>query len=548
MHTIKTICTLLAVVATHGATSEHVVAIEKHIRWTITTDAIPPSGHKRTSRHVETILMAPPGWVVDRTYENHGVVAVKQTPTSDSSLEISDKTKKTKKRKPKPIANGVRIDFKAWNPPLTLSHSVGQVTIDMKVDRPMAAPSLSPKYLEMRKRFLDGFYFGGAVASKITVDGDKRHVTFADQTIDLGTAIAVFATESYIQNAIGHDSTDSDRLVRELLSAFDALDLKAESRFKIGADSIDGLFVRDDVEGIDDKRLQGKGFCGVKSDYQAKGDSFWNPEPSIDQIFGLMTGLVAVKKYSRDAMSVRHAAAISDRVFSWCMRREFLLHIPGKPKKFKDRGPHMWAMLPVYHELNKLVSGKNHSKHISIDIPEDYEIPVSILCGLERNKKKCIENWWKSGTFKLVATYEELRPLLEKERRDGYVDHMILMACAPLKYWDGDQIQHVCLYIDDELPILWQCALHDTIPSILTYEKVIEMLDMCPPEGPNNRAALESGWFRNSRWSQCRKETPNKASDWCDGTLSGKEATEQYTGLDWLLFHNLIQIVFHVEH
>ncbi len=107
---------------------------------------------------------------------------------------------------------------------------------------PNQAAKFSPKYLKIRQRYLQKFFWQGMSAEFVEGEGDSTHVKFADQTIYMGFAMLTFAGECRILSDAGLDTTQSERVLAQLLSGFEELDGAAEE--KLYGTSQAGFFVK----------------------------------------------------------------------------------------------------------------------------------------------------------------------------------------------------------------------------------------------------------------------------------------------------------------
>src|SRR5207249_2187431 len=96
----------------------------------------------------------------------------------------------------------------------------------------------SRKYQEIRRRLQSDFIFQGQVVAQ--ADGDLRK--FSDQTWYMGMALLTLAGEARLCARAGTDAAPSERLLAQLLAAFDRLDQDAErERYHT---AVPGFFLR----------------------------------------------------------------------------------------------------------------------------------------------------------------------------------------------------------------------------------------------------------------------------------------------------------------
>ena len=105
-----------------------------------------------------------------------------------------------------PTANGVKL---TWDLKNEHSFPVGRRTAFVVLalnGKRTSTMDLSDKYKSLRQRFVDRFYFQGRVAASVDQSVVGGKVTFGDQTLYMGEALMVFATEMAILNDAGKDS------------------------------------------------------------------------------------------------------------------------------------------------------------------------------------------------------------------------------------------------------------------------------------------------------------------------------------------------------
>jgi hypothetical protein len=424
------------------------------------------------------------------------------------------------------IDNGVRIAWELKNEhTFPLSGRTAFLVLELRGDR-VGTMSLSDKYRSLRKRFLDRFYFQGRVAALIdnTATVPDGHVTFGDQTIYLGQALLAFSTEIAVLTDAGQDITEVRSRISELLTAIEQLEAKATERLGGPATSQpNGLFVRDDITGRDDPRLGGK-FQEVKSDWQNPEDA----SPSGDQVFGLMFGLYAVVRYSGDAVLIARARTTSSLLYDYARRSNFNLKLPnGQPTK---RGPEMQWLASLLHGLNKAITGND------LFAVSRFEITV----GGPTFPLNGVASFWDSPTtadnVASLAGQSLSVPGIDKPLElNSFALHILLMALAPAEVWNQVQVENVALKCNHHLSVLLNCQTHNTLPGDFDQHSIQQILDMCPETGPRASLPATSGWGRDNRWVRC------------SNVFDQGSGTEQYNGVDWLVLHNLNQLVFFSE-
>jgi hypothetical protein len=430
------------------------------------------------------------------------------------------------KRTIEAIENGVRLTWELKNEhTFPLSGRTAFLVLELRGNR-AGTMSLSDKYKSLRKRFLDRYYYQGRVAAVIdntaTIPGG--HVTFGDQTIYLGQALLTFSTEIPVLIDAGQDTSEVRTRISELLTAIEELETKASERLGGPATSQpNGLFVRDDITGPDDRRLGGK-FQEVKSDWQNPEDA----SPSGDQVFGLMFGLYGVVRYSGDAALIARARKTSSLLYDYARRSNFYLKLPnGQPTK---RGPEMQWLASLLHGLNKTITGDD------LFAVSKFEITV----GGPTFPLNGIASFWDSATTTdLVAssTGQSINvPGIDKPLElNSFALHILLMALAPAEVWDQEQVEKIALECNHHLSALLNCQVHHAYPNGFDQGTVQQILDGCPEAGPSESLAASTGWSHDNRWVRC--------SD----IIDQNGGTGKYNGVDWLVLYNLNQMVFFGE-
>jgi hypothetical protein len=419
------------------------------------------------------------------------------------------------------VDNGVQLFWALKNgniTPITGRKAVIDVELTGVRQRKM---QLTDKYKGLRKRFFDRFYFQGVIAESIDASVAGSKVKFADQTIYMGQALVVLATESAILRDSGASSDETKTRIREILAAIDQLDLTAEPRF--GATSkLDGFFLRDDIAGPNDPRLRGR-FAQCESDFQFPERE--NASPSGDQIFGLMFGLGAVVRHSGDPQLESDARAISSRLYDYTRRNHFVLALPnGQPTR---RGSDMRWLASLAHGLNKSITGQDLFQQSEVRLLGQF---VSL---------KPIASFWDDSTT--PSTIETLTGQslkipntdLDDVELNSFAVHVLLSALAPGDVWRQKELEGVAVKANHQLSTLIYCSAHgDRLPTRFQHADVSAILDACPTTGPRASLDTGTGWHKDNRW--IRSLDLDKPSG----------GAEEFNGLDWLVLNNLDQLVF----
>lgn len=467
---------------------------------------------RRTSSSDITV---PTGWAIRREAapEQHGAMLLHKNldGLTEVSLAFSE------------ISNGVHIEWELKNPETfpvdgrTATLKVALIGIGNETEQ-LAAPGFSPTYQAIRQRFFSDFFYAGHVAD--WVQGST--IKFGDQTIYMGQALIFLATEIAIRRRLGQDVQPAIKPMYEILEAIDQLDLDAESLYGF-TPALDGFIVRDNITGSADPRIKGR-FSEARSDWQKPEDA----APSGDQIFGLLFGLWFVVRFSGDNGLIQRAKALSDRLFDYAQRCKFVLTLPnGKPAK---RGSDMRWLASLLHGLNKDITG--------IDRFDDCRIQLGEL--MELDLRPIAAFWDDVGDrAEQILRTEISIPFLgnnfgsDTYKIKSFAEHILLMALAHGDIWSKSEFERAAVAVNHHLAVLFYSLAHNTKPDLFTFADIQAMLDKCPAEGPRADLPIETGWQRDNRWIRC--------SD-IDQPGSGEPRT--YFGVDFLMLHNLAQLVF----
>lgn len=445
--------------------------------------------------------------------------------SADGGIQVFDKNlggmaEKSWKLTPKP--NGVEVSWELANEEcFPVGGRAGFVVIELKATRSRRMV-VSTRYQVFRARFLSDFYYKGLTAESVELVGNSRKLTFSDQTLYMGLALAVFATEMAVQRDAGLDTKDTRNLAKQILEAFDDLDRGAEAYFGGAAAQLDGCFIRDDIKGVSDPRLAGQGtFARVDSDWQHRAEA--DAAPSGDQIFGMMVGLYCIVRFSGDQELIDKAKAVSSRLYDYAKRNFFELRVPGD--KHDLRGADLRWLATLLHGMNASITGQDLFTESRIRIAGN-EFKLNAIGTLWSNEK----------VQKLIADNagKEFAPALglPKIKLNAFAMHLLLMALAPADVWPQEAVEKTALSCNHQAAALLYAAAHHRLPLQLSRQTVQEILGRCPQEGPNGAAPVSSGWQKDCRWVRCLDLKEQG---------SGKLL---FNGLDWMLLHNLDQIVF----
>lgn len=428
------------------------------------------------------------------------------------------------------IPNGVHVEWELKNPepiPLdgrTATLQIALIGVGAGEEQP-AAPGFSPTYQAISQRFFADFFYAGHVADWI----QGSTIKFGDQTIYMGQALIFLATELAIRRRLKQDLQPALKPMDEILAAVDQLDLNAEKLYGFSP-TLDGFIVRDNITGPADPRLKGR-FTKVESDWDDPEDAADDPEdaaPSGDQIFGLLFGLWFVVRFSGDNDLIRRSQALSDRLFRYAQRCKFVLTLPnGKPTK---RGSDMRWLASLLHGLNKDITGIDRFAECRIQ-----------LAGLMESDLRPIAAFWDQvgDRAEQIMRTEVTIPLLgdnfgsETYKVKSFAEHILLMALAPSDVWSKSEFERAAVAVNHHLAVLFYSLAHDTKPELFTFADIRAIMDKCPVEGPRADLPTATGWQRDNRWIRCS-----------DIDQPGSGGPRRYFGVDFLMLHNLAQLVF----
>ena len=123
-------------------------------------------------------------------------------------------------------------------------------------------------------------------------------------------------------------------------------------------------------------------------------------------------------------------------------------------------------------------------------------------------------------------------PGLGKQSIHSFSAHIALMAAAPTDIWTQDEFEYAAMAVNHHLAVLTYALAHESTPDLFHFGDIRRILDRCPESGPRSDLPVETGWQRDNRWIRSRDtDKPGK----------GQKA---YNGVDFLMLHNLAQIVF----
>lgn len=344
---------------------------------------------------------------------------------------------------------------------------------------------------------------------------------FSDQTIYLGQALLAMATEAAILRATGGEAADTKNQIKTLLDAINRLDEAADPYFGATA-ALDGFFVRDDVSGPADPRLVNR-FAQCDSDFQNPQSE--NASPSGDQVFGMMFGLSAVVHFAGDAVLTTQAREISSRLYDYARRNRFTLRLPNGNET--RRGSDMRWLSSLLHGLNQDITGQDLFDQSEIELMGQ-RLPLTGVAAF----------WDDPVTARQIgdlAGREFHVPIIGNEvELNSFALHLMLMAIAPSDVWSQSEVESVAMKVQHHLSVLVYCLRHPgRLPATFDRVQIQAILDACPDTGPAASLPPSSGWNKDNRWIR-------------SGNLGepSNGGNERYNGVDWMILHNLDQLVF----
>ena len=472
---------------------------------------------ERPQRDKTTEFVLPEGFAIDRTFgEPLGLKVVARNLERMEEREFLVE----------PIENGVRLRWRVANGEVApVGGRTARLTLQLRGIE-IAKPTLSEDYNVLRKRLMDEYYFEGLIAQETWVHQDGvKAIKFADQPVYMGQMLAVLATEMAILRAGEKDASEARSRVLQILDAFDKLDLDADTKYGATVGSLDGFFLRDNVSGKDDPRLKGR-FGHVESDgmHDAAADM---DSPSGDQILGMLFGLWFVCHDSADPVLIRRAREIALRLYDYAHRCDFRLKRPDG--SLNRRGAEMGWLATLTHGVARSITGQDR-----------FGAARANIGGVEMKLQPIGAFWADKGLPALLNHFVDGRwsprqntlPLLPAVNLKPFTLHIILMATAIDDVWSDAAHEGLSLNARHEVAVLTRSHRTGRMPSSLKKGQVDQLLALCPKTGPAANLDRATGWTHDNRWVRC-----SDAYDVTSGSSS-------FNGLDWMLLHNLHQLVF----
>ncbi len=355
-------------------------------------------------------------------------------------------------------------------------------------------------------------------------------IKWSDQTLSLGWYVGVLATEHYMlsnpQNYPDFNQGDSTRLTtcrNELyyaLKALQRLDNNAEASFSPGWPNTPGFFIRDEVPSGFQSNFPGMSV--MESDFTSS--NIYNKEMSQDQVYHVMMGLAQVKHFIPAGTTIN---GFDLRQFAINEATNIVTHIKNGSWIIKNpvtgndvaRGPDTTAYC---HGLNKVLV-------FITDGAVDYIGNIS-------DTQKTLWNLMSDPANPAYTNEDNLHmAMATASSGNGWGNDTLddMMSLGDLQDWWLYLYNYAALfrYVAQAQPN-W-AGHHQTIDNAATA-----MLALAPsthePRYPVDQTDVGTGWC-----------APNKFTDTISQQFNGRSgATYQtYSGLDYMLLHNLVYIV-----
>lgn len=407
------------------------------------------------------------------------------------------------------LDNGIRIVWELENPErFPATGREGRLKLKLVgIRKDIPKIEFSARYQKIRQKFFEQFYFHGLVAEYVSSD----EVKFADCTIYMGHALIFLASEVKLKRQRGEDPGESLAKIREILDMIETLDREAEPLF--GAESrLDGFFIRDNI--------REEHYPGHSKKFVSDAQNPSSASPSGDQIFGLLMGLWAVVHLTEDSASIQRAKEISDRIYRYAQRCNFILTLPnGEENK---RGSDVRWLSSLLHGLNKDITGIDRFSKSKIEVL-GIAIPLNSVASFWNDAGNNVSQW---------CNREVEIPGLGKKAINSFAIHILLMAVSISDLWSEQVFENTAIQTNHQLSALLRALAHNRLPLSFGYRDIQSILDKCPENGPSGNNSPETTWHKDSRWIRC-KDLQDQGSPGLD-----------YNGVDFLMLHNLMLLVF----
>jgi len=373
--------------------------------------------------------------------------------------------------------------------------------VKRRPDYEISTPGFSPVYNAIRDRFFEHFFHSGFIAQNYWPN--EKKLKFSDQPLYMGQTLIMLSSEFYILK-LRRESGEASKIVGLINTVLDAI----ENNLVDPASN--GYIIRDSIIGKDDPLLPSGKYREVLSDFQNGRDN----EISIDNYIGLMVGLMHISKYldqntdeSRNASS--KATQFIKRFFKYLMSRKFRVERPDGARV--KRGDDAQGFVTLLHGLYK--------KATSDDVFDELKIDLDIG-GHEAVK-------WVGSVWDAGGLLSSLLPLLGQSV-NAFTMHMAFSLLCSSEVWAQQELENASNK-NHLLSIILYAYYHNTGAMGVPWSDVRQLLLRCDERGPSNKQEF---WNQDNIW--VRGGSGNRSD----------EGEEFYNGLDYMVLHNLAQIVY----
>ena len=237
-------------------------------------------------------------------------------------------------------------------------------------------------------------------------------------------------------------------------------------------------------------------------------------------MFGLFYGIWFVVTLAEDESLTARAKDLADRIYRFVQKKRFELTLPnGDDVK---RGGDMSWISSLLHGLNKRITGIDRFKDSKIQLV-GIPLPLNLVASFWDDAGGPAEGWLR-GQIDI--------PGFKTLKIHSFSTHIVLMAVAPTNIWKQADFEATAMAVNHHLAVLTYALAHNTKPHLFHFGDIRAILERCPDSGPRSDLPAKTGWQRDNRWIRSR-----------DIGKPGK-GHRAYNGVDFLMLHNLAQIVF----
>jgi hypothetical protein len=239
-----------------------------------------------------------------------------------------------------------------------------------------------------------------------------------------------------------------------------------------------------------------------------------------------MYGLSMVVHFAGDDALSTQAKEIASRLYDYARRNRFVLRLPNG--EATRRGSDMRWLASLLHGLNQDTTGQDLFDESEIEL-FGQRLPLTGIAAL----------WDDPATARQIeslAGREFTIPIIgEGVELNSFALHIMLTALAPANVWSQEELEGVAQKVNHHMSTLLYCLRHPgRLPQFFSKDVVDQILEACPDPGPAKSLSPDTGWNKDNRW--IRSANLGEPSN---------GGPEEYNGIDWLLLHNLNQLVFH---